>query len=364
MFDYKKKTTMKRKNAGLKVLTGLLFNAFAGLLLGGFLGIVPVVCAIGAVLLSVLLGGFAPNGVALAGVLTEVWTGEMIKTLRSGDKATWLDGIPDYSQYAQNDVIHLVDMGGDPDVLVNNTTYPIDIQTLTDGDKALTLDKFTTKATSVTDDELYALSYDKMGSVKERHASAILVKKFGKAIHAIAPASTAAKTPVIATTGATEDGATTGRKMLTRVDIITMKKKFDEAQVPTDGRRLVLCADHVSDLLNSDQKFAEQYYNYQTGKIANLYGFQVYEYVNNPIYSTAGAKVAYGTAAGTNEYQASVAFYEKNIAKVTGSTKFYYSAAENDPLSHRNLLNYEHRFLIIPKAAEAIGAIYSAYKAS
>lgn len=355
---------MKRKNAGLKVLTGLLFNAFAGLLLGGFLGFAPLFCAIGAVVLSVMLGGFAPTGAALDGVLTEVWTGELIKALRAGDTATFLDGLPDYSQYAENDVIHLVDIGGDPDVLVNNTTYPIDIQELTDGDKAISLDKFSTKATPVTDDELYALSYDKMASVKERHGSAILVKKFGKAIHAIAPAATAAKTPVIATTGATEDGAATGRKMMTRADIIALKKKFDKAEVPTDGRRLVLCSDHVNDLLNSDQKFADQYHNYTTGKISNMYGFQVYEYVNCPVYSTAGAKVAYGTAAGANEYQASVAFYDKNIAKVSGSTKFYFSESKNDPLTHRNLLNYEHRYLVIPKKAEALGAIYSAYKAA
>ena len=33
-----------------------------------------------------------------------------------------------------NDVIHLVDVGVDPDVLVNNTTYPIDLQALDDAD--------------------------------------------------------------------------------------------------------------------------------------------------------------------------------------------------------------------------------------
>ena len=42
----------------------------------------------------------------------------------------FLDGITDNSQYAENDVIHMVDISADPDVLVNNTTYPLAIQEL------------------------------------------------------------------------------------------------------------------------------------------------------------------------------------------------------------------------------------------
>ena len=57
-------------------------------------------------------------------------------------------------------------------------------------------------------------------------------------------------------------------------------------EVPTEGRRLVLCTDHVNDLLLVDQKFKDQYYNYTSGKIANLYGFEVYEYVSCPFFFT------------------------------------------------------------------------------
>lgn len=342
----------------------MLFNAVMGFVLAFVLGVLPAVGAVAAVGGTMMLGGFMPKGVAMDGVLTEVWTGELIKALRSGDKATFLDGLPDYSQYAENDVIHMVDVGGDPDVLVNNTTYPIAIQQLTDTDAVFSLDKFQTKPTSITDDELYALSYDKMASVKERHSQALLVKKYAKAIHALAPDSNAAKTPVLKTTGDVEGGAATGRRMMQRSDIIALKKKFDVMQVPTEDRRLVLCPDHVNDLLMQDQKFAEQYYNYTTGKIANLYGFQVYEFVNNPVYKAAGTKVAFGTAAGANEFQASVAFYGKMTFKATGSTKMYYSEAKTDPENQRSLINFRHYFIVLPKKKEAIAAIMSDYKAS
>ena len=353
-----------KRNFRLKAVSGLLFNAVMGFVLAFVLGVLPAVGAVAAVGGTMMLGGFMPKGVAMDGVLTEVWTGELIKALRSGDKATFLDGLPDYSQYAENDVIHMVDVGGDPDVLVNNTTYPIAIQQLTDTDAVFSLDKFQTKPTSITDDELYALSYDKMASVKERHSQALLVKKYAKAIHALAPDSNAAKTPVLKTTGDVEGGAATGRRMMQRSDIIALKKKFDVMQVPTEDRRLVLCPDHVNDLLMQDQKFAEQYYNYTTGKIANLYGFQVYEFVNNPVYKAAGTKVAFGTAAGANEFQASVAFYGKMTFKATGSTKMYYSEAKTDPENQRSLINFRHYFIVLPKKKEAIAAIMSDYKAS
>ena len=141
------------------LLVSLVFNSVMGATMGGALGIDPVTGAIGANGVAAVCGMFdlAPAGALRAGVLTEVWTGELVKYLRRGLEATFLDGIPDASSLANNDVIHLVDVGVDPDVLVNNTTYPIDLQTLSDQDIAISLDKYQTKVTPITDDELEEL---------------------------------------------------------------------------------------------------------------------------------------------------------------------------------------------------------------
>jgi len=347
----KNKKTMKTI---LTMFAAVLFNALTGVVFGAAVGVSPVAGAVGANAIAALVGVAFPQGVLRAGVLKEIWTGEMVKALRAGLESTWLDGIPDQSSIVNNDVIHLVEVGIDPDVLVNNTTYPIPLQALDDKDIAISLDKFQTQVTPITDDELYAISYDKMSRVKESHANALNDSKFQKAAHALAPQKNTAKTPVIATTGE-DDG--TGRKRLTREDIIALKAKFDKLRIPTQGRRLVLCSDHVNDLLMIDQKFADQYYNYTTGKIANLYGFAVYEFANNPYYSTAGVKCALKSTTG---YQASFAFYTPRVFKATGSTKMYWSAAETDPEYQRNKVNFRHYFICMPKLADAIGAIYSA----
>lgn len=347
---------------GLKAVTALLFNAMVGVMMAAVMGISATAGAATAVGVSLAAGPFMPSGALCEGVLTEVWTGELIKTLRAGEEATFLDGLPDYSQYAENDVIHMIDVGGDPEVLVNNTTYPLEIQQIDDTDAVFSLDKFQTKPTPVTDDELYASSYDKMSSLKDRHGEAINLKKYSKAIHALAPDGDSAKTPVLETTGEYVDGES-GRRRLQVKDIIALKDKFDKLKIPVQGRRLVLCSDHVNDLLTADQKFKDQYYNYVSGKISNLYGFEVYEYSDNPVYKADGTKVKFGTDAGENEFQASVAFYTKRVFKASGSTKMYYSEAKTDPLNQRSLVNFRHYFIVLPKKKDAIAAIMSDYKA-
>lgn len=341
----------------VKFVTGTLVNVLMSIIIlfllgvpnAGFWGLIV------GIVLPMALGKFLPKGSALEGVYTEVWTGELVKQLRGGMSASWLDGVSDYSAAVNNEVVHLVDVGGDPDVLINNTTYPIAAQELEDGDIALGLDKFQTKKTAVSDDQLFAISYDKMGSVIERHGDAITIAKFKKAAHALAPNSNTAKTPVVPTSGEDDNG----RKKCTRKDIIALKRKLDDLQIPAAGRRLVLCSDHVNDLLEDDQKFRDQYYNYTTGKIANMYGFEVYEFENCPYFTKEGTKVPFKNSPSGTDHQASFCFYTKRVFRAQGSTKMYYRDAQTNPDYQQNEVNFRHYYIVLPKKMEALGAIYS-----
>lgn len=340
----------------ITIFSKLIINMFIGVVLAQFLGVPEAYGAIGGAVVPLAAGAFMPKGALCEGVFTEIWTGELVKQLRGGLTASWLDGVSDYSAAVNNEVVHLVDVGGDPDVLINNTTYPIATQELEDGDIALGLDKFQTKKTAVSDDTLFALSYDKIGSVIERHGEAITIAKFKKAAHAVAPQSDTDTTPVIPTSG--EAGAD-GRKKLVRKDIIALKRKLDAQGYPAVGRRLVLCSDHVNDLLEEDQKFRDQYYNYTSGKIANMYGFEVYEFENCPFYTKEGTKVAFKTTPGGTDHQASFCFYTKRLFRAQGSTKMYYKDAATNPDNQANEVNFRHYYVVLPKKNEAIGAIYS-----
>ncbi len=302
-----------------------------------------------------------PKGALRAGVYTEVWTGELVKGLREFLTGSWLDGVPDQSSIVNNDVIHLVEVGVDPDVLINNTTYPIPLQALEDKDIAISLDKFQTKVTPVTDDELYAISYDKMSRVKESHANALSDAKFAKAARTVRTGEYG-QDPVLKTTGAADP--TTGRHRLTLNDLISLKEALDKLKVPASNRRLVLCPDHVNDLLRSEQTFREQFnINRNTGTVGNLYGFDIYTYGDNPVYTTAGKKKAVQADASAGEFQCSFAFYVPRVFKATGSTKMYYSEASTDPEYQHNKINFRHYFIAMPKKAYAGVVMMSGYTA-
>lgn len=350
------------KKTIIKIASALLFNAIVGGIIATLLDCSPMGGAAVACLIAIALPGFMSEDAACAGVLTEVWTGELIMALRAYLDASWLVGVPDQSSIVDNDVIHMVDVGADPQVLVNNKTYPIEIQELEDGDKTFSLDKFQTKVVPVTDDELYALSYDKMTRVKESCANALNDTKYAKAAHALCANENTTKTPVLVTSGAVDPA--TKRVKLCMNDLVNLKRKLDDLGVPPTNRRLVLCTDHVNDLLETEQTFKEQYnVDRNDGKVGKQYGFDIYEFGANPTYSTTGKKNALGAAPKAGEFQCSFAFYVPRVFKATGSTKMYYSAAENDPQQQRNLISYRHYFICLPKKEDAGGVIRSGYNA-
>lgn len=338
----------------------VIINCLVGGTLASTIGVSPVYGAIALNAVAALSPLMGLNLYVRAGIYAEIWTGETIKAFRNSLKSIgWLNKIRSFdSQVAGNNTIHFVDIGGDPTVLVNNTSYPIGVESLEDADKAIGLDKYQTKATKITDDEARGLSYDKMGSVIERHRDTVDEKKYSRAIHALAPSSNGTKTPVIVTTGAA-DGT---RKRIVVADIIALKEKFDKMKVPVEGRILVLCPEHVNDLLVQDTTFQQRYNNTQTGAIANMYGFEIYEYVDNPLFNASTkAKVAYGSSAGPNDRNASVAFFAPRMMKATGETKAYID--EPDTQNQEWRYNLRHYFICLPLKNEAIGAIVSGINA-
>ncbi len=345
----------------LLIICALGVNSAVGAAVAAVIDAQPLYGAIAANGISFvagIFGGFAPAGALRAGLLTEVWTGFMIKAFRTDPEGLgWYTKIRSFDQYANNDVIHFVDIGGDPDVLVNNTSYPLEVQTLEDGDKAVSLDKFQTKPTKITDDEMYALSYDKKATVVERHKEALQEKKYSRAIHAIAPNENVKATPVLLTSGAVADG----RKTMTFKDIIALKKAFDKNKVPKLGRILVLCSDHVADLLENEQRFRDQYYNSENGKVYKQYGFEIYEYDECPYYNASTLrKLVYGSVPADTDSQASVAFSPTRMMKANGSVTAYAAEAKDNPTTQANLLSYRAYSICLPLKNEAMGAIVSA----
>ena len=334
----------------------VLANAMFGGIVSAMVGFDPLTGAVAMNAVAAVSPLFGIQGLR-AGLYTELWTGETIKAFRnSAESLGWLAKIRSFdAQVASNNTINFVDLGGDPDVLVNNTSYPIGVESVADANKAIGLDKYQTVATKVTDDEIRGLSYDKKSTVIERHREAVDQEKFARALHALAPAQNGDKTPVIATSGANYNN----RRRMTVQDIVNLKEKFDKMKVPAEGRVLVLAPEHVNDLLIQDVSFARRYQNTAEGKVVRMYGFEIYEFVDCPVYNSSNnKKKAFGADAAATDVTASVAFYAPRMMKATGETKAYIDEPNTQDQEWR--YNVRHYFICLPLKEEAIGAIVTA----
>lgn len=296
----------------------------------------------------------------------EVWAQRVIQNLNTQDVAPWLDGIPELDtqvaemgsgEASEMNVIHIPRSNFNPNVLVNNSTYPIALQAYTDDEVVVALDKFQTEVTTLSDDKIIGASYQVIDYATKPHTRSINTKKYKKAIHAFGPASDSATTPVFEATG---DPLTVGGlKTLRYEDLVTLKDRLDQDEVSPEGRRLVLCTRHWNDLLRDRKNFGDKLVNYNTGQPAPVIaGFELFQYNGNPLYTSAGVKKAFGAVKDTGDREASVVFWIGGIAKKTGMTKQYFLEAKMNPRNQSNELNYRHYFIAVPFEAKAVGAIY------
>ncbi|RQO78107.1 hypothetical protein DBR40_09155 [Pedobacter sp. KBW01] len=283
----------------------------------------------------------------------EAWNGRVRQLLSTAHEAPFLADIPeleaDITEIGEENVIHVALETFAPDVLINNTTYPIEVQEFEDGTKLVTLDKFQTKATRISEDAAIGASYPKIDNATRGHVRQISRSKYKKAMHAIAPATNTNATPIL-----------TLPDNYTPEDVykllVTMKGKFDDMEVPEDGRRAVLATDHYNALLLSDKRNITKLTDPVTGKITYMIaGFEVFQYVANPYYTAAGAKLPFGSTPGGTDKKASVFYWLDNIGKKTGLTRQYYDKPDTTNQAHR--VNYRHYYICLPLQNQAIGAM-------
>ena len=260
---------------------------------------------------------------------------------------SWLKELTSMDHMVSANKINLAEVGADPEVVKNNSVWPLTPTQRTDTGIEIVLATFDTKPTHVTNVEEMETNYNKCESVVRQHASALSTMAALSAAHNIAPASHTAATPVLATTGQDRGD---GNKALTYKDILRLRTAFNKQNYPMEGRILLLCPEHEEDLLAED---VDRYNRIMTtGQVA---GFKVYSFNGNPNYSTAGVKSEYGT---TNAQPSSVAFCKSEVMRAMGTIE---GEPEKRWADYRGwLLGFQMRFVAMPFRSKGIAAIYSA----
>ncbi|OJX37174.1 MAG: hypothetical protein BGO87_12705 [Flavobacteriia bacterium 40-80] len=287
----------------------------------------------------------------MAGLNKEIWLPDLMEGFYADDM--FLSECRDMTAFVDNDTINLAEAGVNPDVLINNTSYPIATAQRADTALALPLDTYDTENTLIRAIETAELSYDKRSSVLFGHRMALRMRFMEYAAFRIAPATNGTYTPIITATGANNGS---GNKRLTFADVLNLQRQFDEAEMPSEGRILVLSAQHRMDLQNEDRDL----YN-QLLKDKSLYGFKLYSLASKrlPRYNkTTGAKVAWqATDAPSTDVRASIAFHKDEVMRAQGTVDMF--AREKDPDERGDKFGFQMRGLSMPIRNKGIAAIYS-----
>lgn len=287
--------------------------------------------------------------VAYAGLNKEIWIEDIREDFYGDD--SWLSELVDMSEWVDNNTINLAEAGVDPDVLINNTSYPISTAQRTDTPLALPLDTYDTTNTKVRSIEIAELKYDKRASILRGHKNSLRMTIMMYGAHRIAPATNTANTPLIATTGA-NDGS--GSRKITFNDLIELERRFDEMEAPAEGRILILSATHKAQLKEEDKAAFKDLME------MGLHSFKVYKQAEKrlPRYNrTNGVKVAWGASAGAEDVRASFAFQKDEVMRALGDTEMF--ARIKDPEERADIMGFQQRGLVMPIRQKALAAIYS-----
>ncbi|MEQ8581214.1 MAG: hypothetical protein RIC30_09405 [Marinoscillum sp.] len=300
-----------------------------------------------------------------AGVNKEIWLDFISENFyRVG---SFLQNVVDWSAFVEYNTLNFADAGGDPDVLINNTTYPIATNQRTDTAKTIALDTYDTENTRVRNVEEMEASYDKLASVTRGHKNALMQKTHDKAIHGYGPAADSSVTPVLLTGGdataalLADVGITGTFKKFSLKDIARMKTKFDLNDWPTEGRCMVIHPLHQMDLIEENQNLFKAFADIASGRVLNLYGFNILPYSKTPIYTeSTGAKKAFGAVdAAAADTISTIAFLETEVMKAEGEQEMFYKPKSINTEQRADEIGFQKRFIALPIRGEGIAAMIS-----
>jgi len=257
----------------------------------------------------------------------------------------WLNELTSMDHMVEYNQINLSVVGADPGIVKDNNTWPLTPTQRTDTGVVIPLATFDTEPTHVTNVEEMETSYDKAQSVVAQHVNTLRAEASKSAAFNIAPAGNTADTPVLLTTGAVKAN---GNRALTYSDITDLSLAFDNANIPAEGRILVLCPEHKQDLKKQDIDLFKEMIKDNT-----LDGFKLYTFTGNPTYNGT-TKNAYGSVSGK---PSSIAFVKSEVMRAMGSIE---GEPEKRWADYRGwLLGFQMRFVAMPFRNKGIGALVS-----
>jgi hypothetical protein len=296
-----------------------------------FIEINPVMTAVAITAVSASIEYFSPgifSGKLMAGLQKEVWVAGIKEN--PVPNTSFVAASTDMSEYVENNKLHLAEAGVDPGV---NEDYfagnedPLPIATTPDIPNEVVLRTYSTDQTRHRDLQEIELAYNRRQSVINRHRNS-LTKNLGKrAAHAWTPG----------TSGTDNNVLELGTDSI--LDAIIDMRKFYGEKDKTENMNICLTPDHMARIRKEDKQLFKDIMNDR-----NMYGFNVFEYSQAPLFTSAGVKKPFGAVQEAGDTRSSFFWNSDEVFRCFGDVELY--ATLRDAGLQADILSYAQRALL------------------
>lgn len=283
------------------------------------------------------------KGIAMEGLQTEVWIAGIKENPVPNNSFIYQS--VDLSQYVEHNKLHLAEAGVEPAVHEDyfaTANNPLPVTDITDIGNEVVLHTYSTEQTRHRELQDIELSYDKRSSIIGRHRLS-LEKNLGKrAAYAWAPK---------------QDGI--GNKVCNLsasdsvIDAIIDLKQFMEENDILQGVNICFTPEHFARIRKEDKRLYKDILNEQ-----QMYGIKVFQYSQNPLYTSAGVKKPFGATKDNTDKRASFMWVTDEVFRCFGDLEMY--ATLRDSGLQADTISFAQRALvgvIRAKTPKFLGAI-------
>ncbi len=248
----------------------------------------------------------------MAGLLREGWV-QGIKENPIPD-TSFISASVDMSEYVEYNKLHLAEAGVEPDVHENyfaGNEDPLPVQDISDIPGEVVLNTYSTSQTRHRSLQDVELQYDKKASIIRRHATSLGKNMGQKASYAWSTATNDAFNKFM-NLGSTDSV----------IDAIADLEAF-YGGLDMGGEPLNLCLspEFKARIRKEDKVLYKDMMNAKKGDI--FWGFKIWHYSKNPLFTSAGAKKAFGAVAEAGDKRSSFAWATNEVFRCFGDTEMY-----------------------------------------
>lgn len=233
----------------------------------------------------------------------------------------------DDSLFVNNKTVHIPNAGAPSGVEINRTSKPASITQRTDQDLEYSMDELTTNPIYIPNIDIVELSYDKRQSILWNDRMELQKNAHQNLLYRWMNEDTIVETAGESRAAHTSETATGNRKKLTKGTILSLMTKFNQDDVPAEGRYILLdsCmyADLLEDLTEKELSAFLASANAQQGIVGRLYGFDIMQR-SRVLRMTAAKKLLKWSEAGAaGELAAGLAWQTQCVSRALGEVKMF-----------------------------------------